>query len=93
MEEGVPLHLFSAFCSAIIAQTVAMPADTLKTRVLNSNSPRATLISVLVETVRGEGFGALFKGYIPAIMRQGPVIVVQMPIVEQLRALLGVGFL
>ena len=32
MEEGVPLHLFSAFCSAIIAQTVAMPADTLKTR-------------------------------------------------------------
>ena len=26
--------------------------------------------SVLVETVRGEGFGALFKGYIPAIMRQ-----------------------
>jgi hypothetical protein len=70
-----------------------MPADTLKTRVLNSTSPRATLLSVLAETLRGEGVRALFKGYLPAVMRQGPVIVVQMPIVEQLRALLGVGYM
>jgi len=77
----------------IAAQTVAMPADTLKTRVLNSQRPEATLVKIAVETVQKEGFRALFRGYIPAITRQGPVIVVQMPIVEHLRLMLGVGYL
>jgi len=70
-----------------------MPADTLKTRVLNSQRPDATLVKIAVETVQKEGVRALFRGYIPAITRQGPVIVVQMPIVEHIGLMLGVGYL
>ena len=46
-----------------------------------------------MQTLKVEGFRALFRGYVPAITRQAPVIVVQMPIVEQIRLALGVGYL
>ena len=93
MEEGVALHTVAAMTSAVVAQTVAMPADTLKTRVLNSQRADATLRHVTMQTLKVEGFRALFRGYVPAITRQAPVIVVQMPIVEQIRLALGVGYL
>ncbi len=33
------------------------------------------------------------RGYVAAVSRQAPVILVQMPIVEHIRLMLGVGYL
>jgi solute carrier family 25 uncoupling protein 8/9 len=35
----------------------------------------------------------MYRGYLPALARQGPVMVVQMPLVEQLRVLVGLDYL
>ena len=37
--------------------------------------------------------GIPFKGFVPAVCRQGPVILVQMPIVEQVRRLMGLDYI
>ena len=41
--------------------------------------------------VRREGPLWLYRGFSAACWRQGPIMLVQMPLVEQLRLLLGVG--
>ena len=92
MEEGVPLHFTASFISGLVAQTVIMPADTMKTRVMNDRMRYSGLLDCLQKTVKEEGLIALYKGFVPALARQGPVMVIQMPIVEQLRRLVGLDY-
>lgn len=94
--EGPLLHTVSSFISGLIAQTVIMPADTLKTLTMgkqtNTGAPRS-LLMVTYNLVRAEGILALYRGYLPALLRQGPVITVQMPLIEQMRAFMGLGYM
>ena len=64
-----------------------MPADTIKTRVLNGGG--GGVWACVRDTARLEGVGAFFRGYVPAICRQCPVILVQMPLIEAIRSLCG----
>jgi hypothetical protein len=51
------------------------------------------LMACVVGIVREEGAPALYRGLTPALCRQGPVMLVQMPLIEQLRSALGLEFL
>ena len=44
---------------------------------------------MIVAGLRERGPAFLYRGYVPACLRQGPVMLVQMPIVEQLRLAFG----
>ena len=96
-EEGPVLHLACSLASALVAQTLAQPADTLRTLVMadGGEGGRRYLgpLDCLVRTVRAGGVGGMYRGYLPALARQGPVMVVQMPLVEQLRVLVGLDYL
>ena len=43
------------------------------------------------ETVAKEGLLALWRGYLPAVCRQCPVVLVQMPLIEAIRTAAGLG--
>ncbi|KAJ1458576.1 mitochondrial carrier domain-containing protein [Pelagophyceae sp. CCMP2097] len=92
LQEGAPLHLLTSLLSGCVAQTVIQPVDTLKTMVLRRDRPAGSVVSIASGFVRKEGLAALYRGYLPALMRQGPVMLVQMPLTEQLRRLLGLGY-
>jgi len=89
-EDGPPLHFTCAFISGVVAQTVTQPVDTLKTLAMSSTNKNS--ISLAANVIRERGFFALYNGFWPAAMRQGPVMVLQMPIVEQLRRLCGLDY-
>lgn len=99
-EDGPPLHFTCAFISGVVAQTVTQPVDTLKTLAMSSNANAAASsgggnknsLSLAASVIRERGFFALYNGFWPAAMRQGPVMVLQMPIVEQLRRLCGLDY-
>ena len=93
-EDGPPLHFTCAFISGVVAQTVTQPVDTLKTLAMSSNSGggNKNSLSLAASVIRERGFFALYNGFWPAAMRQGPVMVLQMPIVEQLRRLCGLDY-
>ena len=84
--------------SGVVAQTVTQPVDTLKTLVManggngggkgNGGGTLATLGALLARS----GPIGLYRGYWPAMARQGPVMVIQMPIVEQFRKALGLDY-
>ncbi|CAE8607829.1 unnamed protein product [Polarella glacialis] len=94
-EEGAgetpALHFTASLLSGFAAQTVAQPADTLKTVAMAARS--GNTLEALRDALHRGGLRSLYRGYWPALARQGPVMVVQMPLVEQLRKLLGLDFL
>ena len=66
----------------------------MKTRVMgDAEGKYRGLLHCAARTVQEEGLRGLFRGYVPALARQGPVMVLQMPIVEQLRRVLGLGYM
>eukprot|EP00873_Tetraselmis_striata_P011116 jgi/Tetstr1/431380/TSEL_021071.t1 len=87
---------FTASCvSGLVAQTVTQPADTLKTLVMSQTGagPQLNVPAMVAKMYRARGLRGFYSGYIPAMARQGPVMLVQMPLVEQLRRLVGLEYM
>jgi Mitochondrial carrier protein len=85
-DEGPILHLICALASGVIAQTVVMPIDTIKSSMMMGNN-----WSDVWKVLRRNGPFWLYRGYLPACAGQGLIMVLQMPLIEQFRRLLGVG--
>lgn len=96
MSEGPALHFTASFVSGIVAQTVTQPVDTLKTLVManggRGNGQGNGTLATLGKLLARSGPVGLYRGYWPAMARQGPVMVIQMPIVEQFRKALGLDY-
>ena len=93
--DGPALQLTASCISGLVAQTVTQPADTLKTLVMSQNTAGKQLgvWQVMVDTFRRGGVRAFYAGYLPALGRQGPVMLVQMPLVEHLRKVFGLDYM
>ena len=84
LEEAAPLHVSCSLVSGLIAQTVIQPVDTLRSHVMAGEGRARHHLSV-------QGIRWLFRGYTAACCRQGPIMLLQLPLTEQIRIFLGVG--
>ena len=92
VSEGPALHVTCAAFSGLVAQFVCMPADVIKTKILSGDHGKSVL-RCLGSTLAKEGVGGLWRGFVPAVARQCPVILVQMPLIEQIRRMAGLSHL
>lgn len=90
VREGPGLHMACGVFSGFVAQLVCMPADVLKVKIL-SGAHGSSVLRCLLHTVRNEGPAGLYRGFGAAACRQCPVILVQMPLIEQIRRVAGLG--
>jgi solute carrier family 25 uncoupling protein 8/9 len=92
------LHFAASLASGVVAQTVTQPADTIKTLVMARAGGEARseknvgAWATARALVTKSGPAALYRGFWPAAARQGPVMVIQMPIVEQFRKAMGLEY-
>jgi len=86
---GPATHLAAATCSGFFASLMSTPADVIKTRMMNAPGAYRTPIHCLVDTARGEGLNALFKGFLPTWVRIGPWQLTFWVAYEHMRALAG----
>lgn len=87
-EEGPKLHSFCALISGVVAQTVIMPVDTIKSQMMLGNSWKD--VYRIIQARRNVVL-YLYRGWIPACCGQSLIMVLQMPLIEEFRRLLGVG--
>lgn len=87
--EGSALHAFCGVVSGLVAQTVCQPADTIKSRVLSGGY--TSVMQCVRDTLTKEGVTGLYRGYLPAVARQAPVVLVQMPLIEAIRTAAGLS--
>ena len=101
-DEDARLHLVASCISGICAQVACHPLDTIKTLVMHrsSSSPQsAHSVTALWRELRAGAGGPLalarrlYSGLLPALLSRGPMVMVFLPLVEQVRMCFGVGFI
>lgn len=94
-DEGVALHVAASLVTGAVASVVAAPFDLIKARAMSAEG-RPTSIVAVVRGLAAEGGGfplSLFRGVVPAYLRLGPHALICFPLFEQLRVLLGLGYI
>lgn len=97
--DGPLLHAMSSATAGLVAATMGAPADVIKTRYMNQPlSPDGktgiyykNTFDCLNQTVKREGFMALYKGWLPTYVRMAPWSLVFFLTFEQLRRGLGLN--
>ena len=89
VKEGTQLHVLSALVTGVAASIFSAPFDYLKAKTMSAVGSRETMRSVLRRLSAQGKLGALFTGVQPAYMRQGPHALICWPVMERLRAALG----
>ncbi|XP_027528487.1 mitochondrial uncoupling protein 4 isoform X4 [Neopelma chrysocephalum] len=91
-------HSVSSVCSGLVAAVLGTPADVVKTRIMNQPRDKQgrgllykSSMDCLIQTVQGEGFMSLYKGFIPTWMRMAPWSLVFWLTYEQIRRICGVS--
>lgn len=72
MKDNTPLHVLSSICSGFVASLCCTPADVIKSRMMQTNSPYNGLSDCLIKTIRLEGVHSLYKGFFPIWFRLAP---------------------
>ena len=62
----------SSICSGFIASLCCTPADVIKSRIMQTNSPYKGLTDCIYKTVTEEGILSLYKGFYPIWFRLAP---------------------
>ncbi|CAA0828671.1 Mitochondrial uncoupling protein 3 [Striga hermonthica] len=93
--DNIYAHTLSSVVSGLSAATLSCPADVIKTRMMNQAAGKGNTVkyrnsfNCLTETVRIEGFKALWKGFFPTWARLGPWQFVFWVSYEKLRQVAG----
>jgi len=69
MDDAIPCHLTSAFGAGVTACLFGSPLDVLTTRHMTSPGKYSGPADVIMSTIKAEGLGALYKGFIPNVTR------------------------
>lgn len=94
LPDGPYIHFLASFVSGLVTTTATSPVDVIKTRIMNAtHGEYSGPVDCLVKLLRNEGPRALFRGWVPNYLRLGPHFIISLPLYEQLRALLGAGYL
>lgn len=75
--DAPPVHVFAALASGFVACAASTPADVIKTRLMAQRRAGAVLrysgaLDCLRKSVAAEGFGVLYRGFLPTWARLGP---------------------
>jgi len=92
LKEGVGIHVSASLITGVVATSLAAPFDLVKTRVMADQSASSSL-GLLATAVKNEGPQVLMRGWVPSYMRLGPHALICLPVFEQMRLFVGVGYL
>jgi len=80
--DNLTTHFTASFMAGFVATTICSPVDVIKTRVMSSHDSKG-LVHLLTEIVRNEGFGWMFRGWVPSFIRLGPHTIFTFMFLEQ----------
>jgi len=96
VQEGPLLHVFASVVAAFLSSTFCVPADFVMTRY-QAGPQMGHVYSSVMNCARTlyekEGPLSFFKGWTPLFVRVAPLYIFYLPVYEQCRELLGLGYM
>jgi len=85
-KDDVYTHFTSSLMAGFVATLITAPADLIKTRIMNAKKGYYKgIFDCLLRVWLSEGSRGLFKGFVPAYVRQGPHTMITFLVLEQLK--------
>lgn len=79
LKDDASTHCLSSACAGLVGAVMGTPADVVKARVMNQPTDSQgrglvyrNSVDCLLQTIRGEGFWAVYKGFLPCWLRMAP---------------------
>jgi hypothetical protein len=91
-EDGVHTHVFASFCAGVMAALTTQPADTIRSLIMTSDGKYSGIADCCVKVMRTEGVVGFYRGVLPSYLRFAPHFTISLPLWEQVRKLLGLGY-
>jgi dicarboxylate transporter 10 len=82
LKDVASTHLMASIMASLVATTLGSPVDVVKTKLM-SVSGQASVLQILKRMYRAEGFGWLFRGWLPSFVRLGPQTIATLLFLEQ----------
>jgi len=96
LKDNSATHCLSSGCAGLVGAVMGTPADVVKARMMNQPTDargKGTLYrssaDCLLQTIRGEGFLGLYKGFLPCWLRMAPWSLTFWLSYEQIRLFMG----
>jgi len=96
LQDNSLTHCLSSACAGLVGAVLGTPADVVKARVMNQptdSQGRGILyrnsLDCFSQTIKGEGFMALYKGFLPCWLRMAPWSLTFWLSFEQIRKFFG----
>ncbi|XP_072495829.1 mitochondrial uncoupling protein 4 [Notamacropus eugenii] len=97
LEDNVMTHSLASISSGLVSCLLGTPADVIKSRVMNQPTDKKgkgllykSSTDCLIQSIRGEGFMSLYKGFLPSWLRMMPWSLVFWLTYEKIRLMSGV---
>jgi len=79
LEDNYLTHCMASGCAGLVGAIMGTPADVVKARIMNQPTDSAgrglvykSSADCAMQTIKGEGFLALYKGFLPCWLRMAP---------------------
>ena len=94
-QEGPILHAGASIIAALLATTLAAPFDSILTRYQSTRLLNRSIspLQCTLEMYRENGIKIFYKGWSLFFSRVAPLFLIQLPMYEQTRKLLGMDFM
>ena len=60
---------------------------------MSGKNAHASALACAADVVRTDGPLALYRGFTPFVVRLGPVFIISLPLTEQIRRMMGLGYM
>ena len=82
MKDDLHTHFSASLLAGFVATTICSPVDVIKTRIMSAQEKEGVLV-LLRNIYRKEGFGWVFRGWVPSFIRLGPHTIATFLFLEQ----------
>jgi len=96
LKDNAVTHCLASGCAGLVGATMGTPADVVKARIMNQPTDKRgkgllykNSMDCLRKTVQLEGFGGLYKGFVPCWLRMAPWSLTFWLSFEQIRKFFG----
>lgn len=79
LEDNSLTHCMASGCAGLVGAIMGTPADVVKARIMNQPTDKfgkgliyKSSVDCAMQTIKGEGFLALYKGFLPCWLRMAP---------------------
>jgi dicarboxylate transporter 10 len=80
--ESPVIHISASLLASLVATSISSPMDVIRTQLMSA-SKRVSVLRIVTDLTRSEGYRWVFRGWAPSFVRLGPQTIATLVALEQ----------